>query len=63
VEQIVAEPQGDQLRKTTAEAVAKVVQSRTFREVAGICPPSMKNTRVTTALQVQEIREGHKNEK
>jgi hypothetical protein len=30
MEQIVAEPQDDQPRKTVAEAVAKVVQSRTF---------------------------------
>jgi hypothetical protein len=42
MEQIVAEPQGDQPRKTDAEAVAEVVQSRTFRVVVGIRPPSMK---------------------
>jgi hypothetical protein len=52
MEQIVTEPQGDQPRKTAAEAVAGVVQSRTFREVAGFRPPSMKKTRVTTVLQV-----------
>ena len=63
MEQIVAEPQGDQPRKTTAEAVAEVVQYRTFREVAGIRPPSMKKTRVTTALQVQDLRVGVNNEK
>ena len=63
MEQIIAEPQGDQPRKTAAEAVAEIVQSRTFREVAGIRPPSMKKTRVTTALQVQEIRAGLNNEK
>ena len=63
MEQIVAEPQGDQPRKTAAEAVAEVVQSRTFREVAGIRSPSMKKTRVTTVLQVQEIRAGLNNEK
>jgi hypothetical protein len=55
MEQIVAEPQGDQPRKTAAEVVAEVVQSRNFREVVGIRPPSMEKTRVTTALQVQEI--------
>jgi hypothetical protein len=62
MEQIVAEPQGDQPRKTTAEAAVEVVQSRTFREVAGIRQPSMKKIRVTTA-QVQEIRAGLNNEK
>ncbi|KAG2565044.1 hypothetical protein PVAP13_7NG003378 [Panicum virgatum] len=62
MEQIVAEPQGDQPAKTAAEAVAEVVQSRTFREVAGICLPSKKRT-VATALQVQEIRAGLDNEK
>jgi hypothetical protein len=55
MEQIVAEPQGDQPRKTATEAVAEVVQSRTFGEVTGIRLPSMKNTRVTTTLQVREI--------
>jgi hypothetical protein len=50
MEQIVVEPQGGQPRKIAAEAVVEVVQSRTFREVAGIRPPSMKKTRVTTAL-------------
>jgi hypothetical protein len=39
---IIAESQGDQPRKTAAEVVAEVVQFRTFREVAGIHPPSMK---------------------
>jgi hypothetical protein len=63
MEQIVTEPQGHQPRKTAAEAVAEVVQSRTFREVAGIRPPSMKKSRVTTALQVREIRAGLNNEK
>jgi hypothetical protein len=63
MEQIVVEPQGGQPRKIAAEAVVEVVQSRTFREVAGIRPPSMKKTRVTTALQVQEIRAGLNNEK
>jgi hypothetical protein len=63
MEQIVTEPQGDQPRKTASEAVAEVVQSRTFWEVAGIRPPSMKKTRVTTALQVQEIRARLNNEK
>jgi hypothetical protein len=50
MEQIDDEPQSDQPRKTVAEVVADVVQSRTFGEVAGILPPSMKKTRVTTAL-------------
>jgi hypothetical protein len=50
MEQIVAEPQGDQLGKTDVEAVAEVVQSRTFWEVVGIRSLSMKKTRVTTAL-------------
>jgi hypothetical protein len=63
MEQIVTEPQGDQPRKTIAEAVAEVVQSRNFWEVAGIWPPSMRKTRVTTALHVQEIRAGLNNEK
>jgi hypothetical protein len=54
MEQVVAEPQCDQPRKTVAEAVAEVVQSRTFGEVAGIRPLSIKKTRVTTALQVQD---------
>ena len=63
MEQIIAEPQGDQPRETVAEAVAEVVQSRTFREVAGIRPPSMKETRVTTTLQIQEIQAGLNNEK
>ena len=63
MEQLVTEAQGDQQGETTAEAVAEVIQSRTFREVAGIRPPSMKKTRVTTALQVQEIRAGLNNEK
>jgi hypothetical protein len=48
MEQIDAEPQCDQPRKTATEEVAEVFQSRTFREVAGIRPPSMKMTRVTT---------------
>ena len=43
--------------------MAEVVRSRTFREVAGIRPPSKKRTRVATALQVQEIRAGLDNEK
>jgi hypothetical protein len=63
MEQIVVEPQGDQPRKIAAAAVAEGVQSRTFQEVAGIHPHSMKKTRVTTALQVQEIRAGLNNEK
>jgi hypothetical protein len=50
MEQIDAEPQGGQPRKTDVEVVADVVQCRTFQEVAGIRPPSMKKTRVTTAL-------------
>jgi hypothetical protein len=54
MEQIVVEPQGDQPRNTAVEGVAEVVQSRTFWEVAGIRPPSMKKTRITTALQVQK---------
>jgi hypothetical protein len=62
-ERIVAEPQGDQLGKTIVEAVTELVKSRTFREVARIGPPSMKKTRVTTALQVQEIRPELDNEK
>jgi hypothetical protein len=52
MEQIVTEPQGDQPRKIVVEAVAEVIQSRTFWEAAGIRPPSMKKTMVTTALQV-----------
>jgi hypothetical protein len=63
MEQIVAEPQGSQPRKNVVEVMAEVVQFRTFREVAGIHPPSMKKTRVTTALQVQETRAGLNNEK
>jgi hypothetical protein len=59
--QIVAEPQGNQPRRTAAEVVAKVVESRTFREVASIRPPSI--TRATTALQVNKIRAGLNNEK
>jgi hypothetical protein len=62
MEQIVVEPQGDQPRKTDVEVVTEV-STRTFREVVGIRPPSMKKTRVTTALQVQEIRAGLNNEK
>jgi hypothetical protein len=38
MEQIVVEPQGNQPRKIVVEAVAEVVQYRTFREVAGIRP-------------------------
>jgi hypothetical protein len=52
MEQIVAKPQGDQPRKTAAEAVVEVVQSMTFQEVVVIHLPSMKKTRVTTALWV-----------
>ncbi|KAG2565539.1 hypothetical protein PVAP13_7NG000217, partial [Panicum virgatum] len=55
IEQIITEPQGDQPAKTAAEAVAEVVQSRTFREVAGIRLPSKKRTRVATAIQVQKF--------
>jgi hypothetical protein len=50
MEQIVAEPQGNQAAKTISEAVAEVVQSMTFRDVAGICLPSKKSTRVATTL-------------
>jgi hypothetical protein len=55
--QIVVEPQGDvdQPGKIIVEAVAEVVQFSTFREVADIRPLSMKKTKVTTALQDQEI--------
>jgi hypothetical protein len=38
MEQIVAEAQGDQPRKTVAEAVVEVVQYRTFREVCWHSP-------------------------
>ena len=55
MEQIFTEPQGDRSSKTATEVVAKIVQSRTFEEVAGIRPPSKKRTRVATTLQVQEI--------
>jgi hypothetical protein len=51
MEQIVAEPQGSQPRKNVVEVMAEVVQFRTFREVAGIHPPSMKKTRVTNEKQ------------
>jgi hypothetical protein len=63
MEQIVTEPQGNQQTKTAAEAMEEVVQYRTIREVARIRPPSMKKTKVTTALEVQEIRAGLNNEK
>jgi hypothetical protein len=52
MKQMVTEPQGDQPKKIAAEAVAEIIKSRTFGEVPGIRPPSMKKTRVTTALQV-----------
>nr|TKW00924.1 hypothetical protein SEVIR_8G145200v2 [Setaria viridis] len=55
MEQIIVQP-GDDQPKTATEAVAEVVQSRTFREVAGIHPPPKKRTRVGTALQVEEIQ-------
>ncbi|XP_072147913.1 uncharacterized protein [Setaria viridis] len=56
------QPRDDQ-PKTVAEAVAKVVQSRIFRKVAGIHPPSKKRTRVGTALQVEEIQADLESEK
>uniref|UniRef100_K4A184 Uncharacterized protein n=1 Tax=Setaria italica TaxID=4555 RepID=K4A184_SETIT len=48
---------------TTVEAVAAVVQSRIFREVAGIHPPIKKRTRVGTILQVEEIQADIESEK
>nr|TKW27241.1 hypothetical protein SEVIR_3G244900v2 [Setaria viridis] len=62
MEQIVTQP-GDDQPKTAAEAVAEVVQSRTFWEVAGIHSPSKKRTRVGTALQVEETQADLESEK
>jgi hypothetical protein len=42
MEQIVAEPQGDQPRKTITKAVAEVVQSRTFRRLLTFARPPWK---------------------
>uniref|UniRef100_K4A338 Uncharacterized protein n=1 Tax=Setaria italica TaxID=4555 RepID=K4A338_SETIT len=56
------QPRDDQ-PKTVAEAVAEVVQSRIFRKVAGIHPPSKKRTRVGTVLQVEEIQADLESEK
>jgi hypothetical protein len=53
----------DKPGKIIVEAVAEVVQFSTFWEVADIRRLSMKKIKVTTALQVQEIRAGLDNEK
>jgi hypothetical protein len=42
MEQIIIDPQGNQLEKTIVEAAVEVVQIRNFREVTCIRLPSMK---------------------